>query len=126
MTAKSHFFDQHTKGKVMKWTVKVAGLAYGCWAMMAGAVQAQSVPTGLLEKLKSNGCTACHAMDKKSVGPSLKDVAARYKNDKGAEAKLAQKIKMGGSGAWGAIPMPPQKLKEEELKSLASLILQVK
>lgn len=110
----------------MKLRVHLTVLAYGCWALMGGAVQAQPTPAGLLEKLKANGCTACHAMDKKSVGPSFKEVAARYKNDKGAEAKLAQKIKVGGSGAWGAIPMPPQKLKEEELKSLATLILQVK
>ncbi len=110
----------------MKLRVHLTVLAYGCWALMGGAVQAQPTPGGLLEKLKANGCTACHAMDKKSVGPSFKEVAARYKNDKGAEAKLAQKIKVGGSGAWGAIPMPPQKLKEEELKSLATLILQVK
>lgn len=110
----------------MKLRVNLTVFAYGCWALMAGSVQAQSAPAGLLEKLKSNGCAACHAMDKKSVGPSMKEVAARYKNDKGAEAKLAQKIKTGGSGAWGAMPMPPQKLKEEELKSLATLILQVK
>ena len=52
------------------------------------------------------GCTACHAVDHKVVGPAFKDVAAKYKG-KDVEAALAEKIKNGGSGVWGQVPMPP-------------------
>ena len=57
--------------------------------------------------LKKWGCTSCHAIDKKLVGPAYLDVAAKYKGDKDAVAKLTQKVKEGGSGVWGQIPMPP-------------------
>lgn len=56
--------------------------------------------------IKKYNCTACHADDKKLVGPSYKDVAAKYKADGGAAEKLAKKIKAGGAGVWGPIPMP--------------------
>jgi cytochrome c len=56
---------------------------------------------------KKYACTACHAVDKKLVGPAYKDVAAKYKGDAKAEAKLAEKVKKGGSGVWGQVPMPP-------------------
>lgn len=56
---------------------------------------------------KKHACTACHAVDKKLVGPAYKDVAAKYKGDAKAEAKLAEKVKKGGSGVWGQVPMPP-------------------
>ncbi len=110
----------------MLFKTNVAGFVCGYLVLMAGTVQAQSAPAGLVDKLQKNGCAGCHALDKKLVGPAIKDVAARYKNDKNAESKLAQKIMAGGSGNWGAIPMPPQKLKEDELKAFATLILQVK
>jgi cytochrome c len=94
-------------------------------ALFSGAGQAQKVPAGLMEKLQKNGCTACHAMEKKLVGPSFKEMAIRYKNDKTAEAKLVAKIKAGGSGSWGAIPMPPQSIKDEEAKAIVNLMLQM-
>ena len=59
------------------------------------------------ELLKKSGCTACHAIDKKLVGPAYVEVAAKYKGDAGAPAKLMEKIKKGGSGVWGQVPMPP-------------------
>ena len=64
---------------------------------------------------KAKNCLACHAVDKKLVGPAYKDVAAKYKGDKTAEAKLAEKVMKGGVGAWGQVPMPanPQVSKEE-------------
>ena len=55
---------------------------------------------------KAKNCTACHAVDKKLIGPSYKDVAAKYASDKDAVSKLAQKVMKGGVGAWGQIPMP--------------------
>lgn len=67
------------------------------------------------ELATKKNCMACHAVDKKLVGPAYKDVAAKYKGDKTAEAKLAEKVMKGGVGAWGQVPMPanPQVSKEE-------------
>lgn len=56
---------------------------------------------------KSRGCMACHAVDKKLVGPSYQDIAKKYAGDSTAVATLSAKIKRGGSGTWGPIPMPP-------------------
>ena len=56
---------------------------------------------------KKYACTACHAIDKKLVGPAYKDVAAKYKGDAKAAENLAVKVKKGGSGVWGPVPMPP-------------------
>ena len=75
----------------------------------------------------SKNCMACHAMDKKIVGPAYTEVAAKYKSDKTAVDKLASKIIKGGSGVWGAIPMPanPQ-VNEAEAKKLAAWVLNAK
>jgi len=72
---------------------------------------------------KSKGCLACHADDKKLVGPSYKDISAKYKSEEGATDKLAAKIKSGGSGVWGVVPMPPNNITPEEAKSLAAWVL---
>lgn len=56
---------------------------------------------------KKHNCTACHQIDKKSVGPAYKDVAKKYKGQADAQAKLAAKVKKGGQGVWGQVPMPP-------------------
>jgi cytochrome c len=56
---------------------------------------------------RKQGCLDCHNVDKRVVGPAYKDVAAKYKNDAGAEARLVEKVKKGGSGNWGKVPMPP-------------------
>ena len=72
-------------------------------------------------------CMACHQIDKKLVGPSYKDVAAKYAGDKGAADKLATKIMKGGSGVFGPVPMPanPQ-VSETEAKQLAPWVLSLK
>lgn len=72
----------------------------------------------------SKNCLSCHALEKKLVGPSYKDVAAKYRSDKSAADRLVLKIMKGGSGAWGVIPMPsnPQ-VNEAEAKRLAIWIL---
>ena len=68
---------------------------------------------------KKNGCAACHAPEKKIVGPSWHDVAAKYKGDAGALDKLAAKVKAGSKGTWGTVPMPPQaKVSDTELKAI--------
>lgn len=77
--------------------------------------------------LQKDGCAACHAVDKKIVGPAYIDVAAKYKGDAAAAAKLVQKVKSGGTGVWGQIPMPPNpQVPEEDVKALVSWILTLK
>lgn len=75
----------------------------------------------------SKNCMACHAVDKKLVGPAFKDIAKKYAGDKSAEAKLADKIVKGGSGTWGPIPMPANsQVNEAEAKKLAAWVLATK
>lgn len=84
----------------------------------AAAVDVQAV-------LKANACLGCHAVAQKIVGPAYRDVAARYKNDTQAQAKLEASIKAGGSGKWGPVVMPPfANLSPQELKALAAFVLQ--
>ena len=73
---------------------------------------------------KAKNCMACHAVANKLVGPSYKDVAAKYNGQKGAEDKLVQKVLKGGAGAWGPVPMPanPQ-VSEAEARSLVKWVL---
>ena len=79
------------------------------------------------ELAKKNACTACHAIDKKVVGPAYNDVAAKYKGDAGAAAKLADKVKKGGSGVWGPVPMPPNAaVPDAEIKTMVAYILALK
>ena len=75
----------------------------------------------------AKNCMACHAIDKKLVGPAYKDVAAKYAGQADAVAKLSQKVMKGGSGVWGAVPMPanPQ-VNEAEAKQLVQWILSTK
>ncbi len=75
---------------------------------------------------KAKNCMSCHAVDKKLVGPSYKDVAAKYKGDAGAAEALATKIKAGGKGVWGQIPMPPNNVTPDEAKKLATWVLSQK
>jgi cytochrome c len=79
------------------------------------------------ELAQKKNCLACHAVDKKVIGPSYKEVAAKYAGQKDAVDKLAQKILKGGSGVWGAVPMPanPQ-VNEAEAKQLSTWVLTVK
>ena len=71
-----------------------------------------------------NGCTACHAVASKVVGPSFQEVAAKYAGQPDATAKLVQSIRQGGTGKWGDMPMPPQPtLSEADAKRLAAWIL---
>ena len=79
------------------------------------------------ELAQKKNCMACHAIDKKLVGPAYKDVAAKYKDDKDAEARLVKKVMAGGTGVWGQIPMPPNpQVSEAEAKTLVKWILAMK
>jgi cytochrome c len=76
---------------------------------------------------QKKNCMACHAVDKKIVGPAYKDVAAKYAKDKDAVAKLAEKIIKGGSGVWGPVPMPANaQVSADEAKVLAAWVLAAK
>lgn len=75
----------------------------------------------------SKNCMACHAIDKKVVGPAYKDVAKKYAGDPKAAAMLAAKIMKGGSGAWGPVPMPANgQVNDAEAKKLAAWVLSLK
>lgn len=75
----------------------------------------------------AKNCMACHAVDKKLVGPAYKDVAAKYAGQPGAVDKLAAKIQKGGSGVWGPVPMPANtQVNEAEAKKLAAWVLTLK
>ena len=77
--------------------------------------------------MQKDGCAACHGIDKKIVGPAYTEVAAKYKGDAGAPARLAQKVKSGGGGVWGPVPMPPNaQVPDDDIKALVSWILMLK
>jgi cytochrome c len=89
------------------------------------AAAAAPAASPLAELAKAKGCMACHAVDKKLVGPGYQEVAAKYKGDGTAVAKLAAKVREGGSGAWGPVPMPPHPaLAEADAKGLVQWILE--
>jgi cytochrome c len=103
--------------------MKIAAVVLAAGLLAPGAVSAQSGE----DLLKKSGCTACHANDKKVVGPAYKDVAAKYKGAAGAAAKLAEKVKKGGQGVWGPVPMPPNPtISDADMKTMVAYILALK
>ncbi len=73
---------------------------------------------------KKHNCTACHQIDKKSVGPAYKEVAKKYKGQADALAKLSDKVKKGGSGVWGPVPMPPHAaMSDADIQKLVQWVL---
>ena len=96
-------------------------------ALMAAAGIAMSGQALADEAMaKEKGCMACHKIDGKLVGPSYKEVAAKYKGDKGAAATLAAKVKAGGKGVWGPVAMPANKVSDDEAKKLVAWVLSQK
>jgi cytochrome c len=94
----------------------------------AAAAAILAAPASANEALaKKHNCFACHAVDKKVVGPAYKDVANKYRGDKAAEAKLAEKVKKGSTGVWGQVPMPPNTtVPDADVKALVQWILSQK
>jgi cytochrome c len=92
-----------------------------------GGMLISTAASAQLELAKQKNCLACHAVDKKLVGPAYKDVAAKYANDKDAAPRLAKKVREGGVGVWGQIPMPanPQ-VNEAESLQLVKWVLTLK
>lgn len=96
----------------------IAASAASLGLLLVGTVQAD-------EKLaQANGCMTCHQADKKVLGPSYKDIAAKYKGNKTAEADLVKKVKAGGKGVWGDIPMPPNAhVKDADIQAIVKWVL---
>ena len=93
----------------------------------AAAVLAAGPAFASADLAQKKACMACHAVDKKLVGPAYKDVAAKYAGQKDVAAKLADKIQKGGSGVWGAVPMPANPgVNAAEAKQLADWVLTLK
>ncbi len=102
---------------MMKKTLLLAALALGAAAPAFAD----------LALANAKNCMSCHAVDRKVIGPSFKDVAAKYKDTKGAADQLATKIIKGGSGVWGPVPMPANnQVNEADAKKLAAWILGTK
>ena len=99
-------------------------------AVSIAAVAALAAPAPALANdalAKKHNCFACHQVDKKVVGPSYKDVAAKYAGDKGAEARLFEKVKKGSVGVWGQVPMPPNPaVPDADVKTLVQWIMSQK
>ena len=105
--------------KLKRTLLTIASLAAG-FAVCAPAMADLQLAT-------AKNCMACHAVDKKLVGPAYKDVAAKYAGQKDAAAKLEAKVLKGGSGVWGAVPMPANaQVNEAEAKKLAAWVLTLK
>ena len=94
----------------------------------AGSLLAAPLPAAASDALaKKHNCLACHQVDKKVVGPSYKEVAAKYAGDKAAQAKLVDKVKKGGAGVWGQVPMPPNAgVPDADVQALVKWILSQK
>jgi cytochrome c len=94
-------------------------------AILLGALLAFGAQANTEEAMNKAGCMACHAKDKKVVGPSWKDVAAKYKGQD-VTAKLMEKVRKGGAGTFGPVPMapnPPDKISDADLKAAVELML---
>ena len=107
--------------------MKLATLSLAAAALVALPAHAALDNAKAEAMMKKDGCAACHSIDKKIVGPAYVDVAAKYKNDKNAQATLEKKVKDGGVGAWGQIPMPPNaQVPAADIKDLVTWILTLK
>ena len=90
----------------------------------AALVSAPAMAGAELDLAKKSNCMSCHTVDKKLVGPSYKDVAAKYKGNADAVKTLSAKVKAGGKGAWGEIPMPPNpNVKDADIETLVKWVL---
>ena len=99
-------------------------LALAAVGVLAGTPAFASDGQALAQKY---ACMSCHQVDRKVVGPSFKDVAAKYRGDKNAEAHLIEKVKKGGSGVWGTVPMPPNpQVPDADVKAIVGWVLSLK
>ena len=110
----------NTMKTVLRLLAVTAGITAGWAALTAPALADEALA-------KAKNCMACHAVDKKLVGPSYKDVAKKYAGDATAVDKLAEKVMKGGSGVWGPVPMPANsQVNDADAKKLVGWILSLK
>ncbi|MDD5058753.1 MAG: c-type cytochrome [Sideroxydans sp.] len=101
----------------------VVSMIVAAGLMTAGSAMAVDMPAVALK----NKCNTCHKVDMKLVGPAWKDVAAKYKGVAGAEATLSAKVKKGGAGVWGTMPMPPNPtVSDADMKELIGFVMGLK
>lgn len=107
--------------------MKCYGILAAAGLFVAGSANAALDNKAAEALMAKDGCSACHAVDKKVVGPAYQDVAAKYKGDATAAAKLVDKVKKGSVGVWGQIPMPPNaQAPDADVKNLVDWILTLK
>jgi cytochrome c len=107
--------------------VTLATAVAGCAVLVAGPAHAVLDNAKAEAMMKKDGCAACHAVDKKIVGPAYVDVAAKYKSDKNAVAMLSKKVKEGSTGVWGPVPMPPNAaVPQADITELVTWIMTLK
>jgi cytochrome c len=93
-------------------------------ALIAAGVMVSAPAMASMDLAKKSNCMSCHTVDKKLVGPSYKDVAAKYAGQADAVKKLSEKVKKGGKGSWGEVPMPPNAaVKDADIETLVKWIL---
>ncbi|SAK41881.1 cytochrome c class I [Caballeronia hypogeia] len=93
-------------------------------AASAGAADQPVVPAAAMSIARSNACMGCHAIDRKLVGPSFQQVAEKYKGQPQASAQLEKKVKNGGAGVWGSIPMPSHpKMNDADIRTVVAWVL---
>jgi len=96
----------------------------GSMSMSAFAADQPGPTANAIAIARSNACMGCHAVDRKLVGPSFQQVAQKYKGDAQASAKLAKKVKDGGAGVWGSIPMPSHPaMNDGDVKAVVAWVL---
>jgi cytochrome c len=107
------------KPRIVPTLALMAALTLTAFAAQAGTAETEAA-------MNKAGCMACHAKDKKMIGPSFKDIAAKYKGQADVTTKLADKVRKGGSGVFGPVPMAPNgpdKISDKDLKEAVELIL---
>ena len=103
---------------VVAFVVVMAGMT----GSISSAVAVDTVAAQAI--YKANACASCHMVDRKLVGPAYRDIAAKYKNDAGAQARLEKVVKNGGAGVWGAIPMPSHpRMSDADIRTVVQWIL---
>ena len=107
--------------------MRIMGIAGASLSILYATAGYAAVNDAKAEQLATKyNCMACHAIDKKVVGPAYKEIAKKYAGEPSALGKLEHKVKAGGSGVWGAIPMPPNNVPDADIKTLVEWVLSLK
>jgi len=110
------FYGRNDDGSARPRPAGAAAAAPAAAPSASGSRDVQTV-------LATYGCTGCHAVDRKMVGPSFKEVAHRFGSEAGGTERVARRIREGGAGAWGSIPMPPHPaINDDELRALVTWV----